>query len=386
MQNRRLKVLTLVTMAVLLSAVTVVAQRSNRTETFDVKKGGQLVVETENASADIFIRVWDKNQVVVKAEGIPDDDRDDLEMRESGGTVYVEYYGRRGWRNSRHARFMINVPREFDLDLSTAGGDIEVDDMIKGGVKAATSGGDIDVDDVDGVLELATSGGDIRVGTVKGDAELRTSGGDIEIDDVEGVLDAKTSGGDITIGNVAKSLDAKTAGGDIEVGNVGGDADCATAGGDIILAEVSGTADLRTAGGDIEIESASGKVSAQTAGGDMKLLNITGSIKAETAGGDVEVHLDPQGSTQSTIETKGGDIVLRVPASAKTEIEAEIRIHHGGWGDWDGDRDYDIYSDFDHESKDRDKRGVHAKYVLNGGGARIYLETMHGDITIEKSR
>jgi DUF4097 and DUF4098 domain-containing protein YvlB len=385
MKSRLWKLSTVVTIAILLSVVAAVAQRSSQTESFDVRKGGQLVVETDNASADIFIRVWDKNQVVVKAEGIPDEDREDLEIRESGGTIYVEYYGHRGWRHTRHARFMINVPSEFDLDLSTAGGDIEIDDAMKGEIKAATSGGDIEVSDVDGFLDLATSGGDVKAGMIKGDAELHTSGGDIDVDDVEGELDAKTSGGDITIGNVTKSLDAKTAGGDIEVGNVGGNADCATAGGDIILAEVDGTADLRTAGGDIEIESASGKVSAQTAGGDMMLKNITGSIQAETAGGDIEVQLDPQGSNQSSIETKGGDIVLYIPASAKAQIEAEIRIHHGGWGDRDDD-EYDVYSDFDHESKQRDKRGVHAKYILNGGGAKIYLETMHGDITIQKSR
>lgn len=385
--NSKRQAVVLLSLATVMFAMPAVAQRMTRTETFEVKKGGLLVVETDRVSADIYIRVWSKNQVVVKAEGVDQEDAEDLEIKQTNNTVYVEYYGRRGWRHSGHARFLINVPTEFNLDLSTAGGDIEVDNLIKGEVKAATSGGDIEVDDVEGVLELSTSGGDVSAGMVTGDAELHTSGGDIEVKDVSGELDVKTSGGDIIIGNVTKSVDAKTAGGDIEIGNVGGDADCATAGGDIVLGEVSGKADLRTAGGDIEIASASGIVTAQTAGGDMVLSKITGSIEAETAGGDIEVELDPKGNADSSIETKGGDIILSIPATAKAEIEAEIRLYYGRGNYYDyEDEDYDVYSDFEAESKERDRRGIHARYKLNGGGARIYLETMHGNITVQKGR
>jgi DUF4097 and DUF4098 domain-containing protein YvlB len=383
--SSKLKLASLAILVALLAAVTT-AGRTTRTETFEVKKGGLLVVETDRVSADIYIRAWDKSQVVVKAEGIDEDDTEDLEIRESSGTIYVQYYGHTRWRHSRHARFLINVPHQFNLDLATSGGDIEVNNRIKGEVKASTSGGDIEVSDVEGVLELSTSGGDVAAGSVKGNAELRTSGGDIEVDDVDGELDAKTSGGDIIIGNVTKNVDAKTAGGDIEMGNVGGDVDGATAGGDIVLGEVGGTADLRTAGGDIEVQKASGQISAQTAGGDLLLFGLTGSVDAETAGGDIEVELDPKGRNDSKIETRGGDIVLTVPSSAKAEIAAEIRLHGYGWGDesdWD---EYDIYSDFEAEEKKKDSRGVHARYTLNGGGARIYLETMHGDITIRKGR
>lgn len=384
MSSNNKKLIAVLAVAVLLSAVSALADRTTRTETFDVKKGGLLVVETDRVSADIFIRVWDKGQVLVKAEGVDDDDSEDLEIKESGGTVYVEYYGRGGrWSRGHHVRFLINVPNEFNLDLSTSGGDIEVRDKIKGEVKASTSGGDIDVDDVDGTLELATSGGDITAGTVTGDTELHTSGGDIEIRDVSGLLDVKTSGGDIVIGNVKKDVEAKTAGGDIEIGNVGGDADCATAGGDIILGEVTGRVDLRTAGGDIEVQRASGDISAQTAGGDMGLYNISGSVEAQTAGGDIEISLNPQGKKDSSIETKGGDIVLTIPASAKAEIAAEIRLYNNEWDDED---EYDVYSDFEPTEKERDRRGISARYTLNGGGARIYLETMHGDITIQKAR
>ena len=110
-------------------------------------------------------------------------------------------------------------------------------------------------------------------------------------------------------------------------------------------------------------------------------------MDAETAGGDIEVELTPEGKRGSVLETKGGDIILLIPASAKVTILAEIRVHDRGWGDdgqWGYD-EYDIVSDFKPESKDKDKRGIRAKYVLNGGGPRVELETMNGDIEIRKS-
>ncbi|MDH3216682.1 MAG: DUF4097 domain-containing protein [Candidatus Krumholzibacteria bacterium] len=371
-----------VVLVAVLSVVSAVAQRSSQSKSFPVKKGGLLVVDTDNVSADIHIKVWAKSEVLVKVDGISEDDMVDLEMKESGNTVYVEYFGKdRRWHRSQHARFVISVPSEFNLELATSGGDISVDDKLKGDVEAATAGGDIEVDDVDGNVELATSGGDVSVRNVTGDAELATSGGDIDVGEVKGKLDVKTSGGDIEVGNVGQGIDAKTAGGDIIIGDVGGDADVATAGGDVELGRVAGAADLRTAGGDIEVRSARGEVSARTAGGDVRLADIKGTVEAETAGGDVVVELTPEGRRGSVLETKGGDIELFIPAGAKATIEADIRLHRG----WADDHDeYDIYSDFKADSKDKDKRGIHATYVLNGGGPKIVLETMHGNIEIRK--
>ena len=392
MLNRKLQVLGLLVFFSLLSVTWALADRvTDVTKTFNVKKGGELVVELDNVAADIEIRVWTKSEVKVEATGIPEDEIEDLEMSQRGNSVHVEFYGGdRRWRRSRHATFMIHVPSEFNLDLATSGGDIEVDDVLTGSIEASTSGGDIEVDDVDGEIYLRTSGGDVSARNVTGGAELKTSGGDIELGDVDGEARVHTSGGDIIVGTVKKDLDAKTAGGDIEVGDVGGHADVSTAGGDIELGKVSGTATLRTAGGDIILRSATGRVTAQTAGGDIELEDISGSINAETAGGDIIAELNPSGNHGSSLETAGGDIELFLPAKAKTTIEARIRVrgrYHGGWDDdddyddWD---DYDIYSDFEPVSKDKDNRGIRAKFVLNGGGRTISLDTTNGDIHIRK--
>ena len=357
-----------------------VVETATTTKSFNVKKGGTLIVDIEDAAADITVNVWKKGEVLVKIDGFSEEALEDLEMTESGNTVRIEFYGDGGWRKTRSARFSLNVPEEFNLQLSTSGGDIRVMDRIKGDVDAATSGGDVEVEAVEGKLDLATSGGDIVARDVIGDAKLSTSGGDIDVGNVKGKLNVATSGGDITIGSVESSLKAATAGGDITIEDVGGDASVATAGGDIEVGTVLGSAALKTAGGDIELHGASGEVVAKTAGGDIECMKITGSLDAATAGGDIYAELDPKGNQPSDIETSGGNIKLVIPSGADVLIDARIRIR----GHRDED-DYEVISDFEAESYDKDNKNIRAKYVIGKGGVRILLETVNGDIEIRKA-
>jgi DUF4097 and DUF4098 domain-containing protein YvlB len=352
------------------------------TKTFDVKKGGDLVVEIKRIGADIKVETWNKNEVAVKVEGISGDDLEWLEMEKDGNTVTVYFEPGNGWRRHRSARFYINVPSEFNIDVGTSGGDVEVVGSMKGTVVATTAGGDVEIDDVKGEVTLKTAGGDVTAGDVDGDAKLKTSGGDVEVGDVTGELVAATAGGDIEAGEVGGDLEAATAGGDIICKDVGGEAEAKTAGGDIELGVVKGGISARTAGGDIEVLGATGRVVAKTAGGDVELASVKGQVDAETAGGDISVELDPTNAGKSTIETNGGNIALYLPAGAKATVEAYIRLRSR---DWDDDEDrYDVRSDFKAESHDKDDRAIRARYVINGGGKVIKLETTNGNIEIRK--
>ena len=364
-------------------------------KSFTVKKGDRLVVYADEG--DIIVRAWEKNEAFVQVSGIDQSDLRGLNISQTGNTVRVDYEEMDG--RSRHLRFEISVPSQFDLDLETAGGDVVLQGTFSGQLKGSTSGGDIRFGDATGRVDMNTSGGDIRGGKVTGDASLDTSGGDIEVTLVTGAADLDTSGGDITVGNVGKTLNASTAGGDIIVGNVGGMADLSTAGGDIRVGDVagearastaggdieigtvSGSASMRTAGGDIILKGASGTVSAKTSGGDLALHNVTGSITGETAGGDVHAELIPSGKGISHLETAGGEIILQVPENARATIDARIRIR-GRWND--NKEEYKVYSDFAHKDyvTDDDNHEIRATYVLNGGGERITLQTTNGDIQI----
>jgi len=359
-------------------------EQGARTKSFSVSKGGMLDVEVDGG--DIRIDVWEKNEVLVQVEGIDEEDLDRLKMSQKGNTVIVELRRRGRWWSSDHTRFNITVPSEFNADLRTSGGDIELRGSLSGTVKGATSGGDVTLGNVkSGTVDLSTSGGDMRTGDIQGDVTLRTSGGDIQLGKVGGEASVSTSGGDIRVEAVAKRLKASTSGGDIDIGDVGGEANVSTSGGDIKVKKVSGKASLHTSGGNIDLGGASGDVKAKTSGGDLRLEDVSGSIDAATSGGDVTAELRPSGKGRSTLASSGGTITLYVPETAKATIEALIRLD----GRWKSRRDrYEVRSDFkaDKYEKDEDEGEVRATYILNGGGEDIELRTVNSDIKILKLR
>ena len=352
-----------------------------RTKSFTVGKGGTLEVTVDGG--DIRINVWEKSEVLVKAEGLDESDLEHLKMTQSGNDVRVELRTR--WGSHSHSRFDITVPSQYNASVHTSGGDIDVRGTMNGTVKGSTSGGNVTLGNVTGgKVDLSTSGGDMRTGDIQADVTLRTSGGNIELGNVGGEANVNTSGGNIEVKGVGKSLRANTSGGNIEIGDVGGEAKVSTSGGDIRVRKVTGSASLSTAGGDIELEGASGYVKAHTSGGNLKLENISGSIDASTSGGDVTADLRPSGKGKSKLSSSGGEITLSLPEDAKATIEATIRIQ--GWGNHRNE--YKVRSEFKEETYDKrgDPDEIRAVYKINGGGELIELKTVNSDINIKKLR
>jgi DUF4097 and DUF4098 domain-containing protein YvlB len=360
--------------------VSAAGQGDVQTKSFAISQGGSLELVT--GAGDVRITTWEKAEVHIEARGVRPEDVDRLDMTQLGASVRVEYRPPR--RSSRGIRFEISVPAHFNLNIRTSGGDIRVQGTLTGDATGQTAGGDVTIGNVNGKVDVSTSGGDVRVGRVQGDASMHTSGGDVHLEMAAGEVDAHTAGGDIRIGTVGRTITAKTAGGDMTVGDVSGDAKISTAGGDINVGRVSGGASLDTAGGDISLREATGQVKAQTAGGDIHLENVSGSLEANTAGGDIEATLNPSGTGSSRLVTAGGDIKLYLPETAGVTIDARIRIK----GDWDEHiRKYDIHSDFEAQTyrKDEAREEIRATFTINGGGQRIWLETVNGHIEIRRS-
>jgi len=350
------------------------------TKSFSVSKGGMLDISVNGG--DIHITPWDKNEVLIKIRGIDDEDLEDVSMTLDGkNTVRIDDNSTDDWLGD--ARFDINVPSHFDLDLRTNSGLIDIQGSLSGKVRGMTSAGDVRLGNITGTVDMNTSGGNIRSGEIQGNLLLKTSGGDIRVGTVTGEADVNTSGGNIQMENIKKTLWARTSGGDIVIGDVGGEATISTSGGNIVVGKVSGSAKLSTSGGDIDLQGASGSVRAKTSGGNVRLLNITGSIDAKTGGGDVEAELIPSGKGGSRLSTASGVITLFLPSSAKTTIDARIRVD-GGWR-YQKD-EYRIHSAFPSTAyeADRQEHEIHGTYTLNGGGETIFLETVNADIEIRK--
>jgi DUF4097 and DUF4098 domain-containing protein YvlB len=347
-------------------------------ESFKIGKGGKFVLSVEGGNVRII--PWDRNEVAVRAMSDDEEDFDELKMELRGNTVRIDNYSS---CISCDIQYEASVPKEFDINVQTSAGNLDIQSGLTGNLTGRTSAGNIRLGSLGGTIDMKTSGGNIKCGDSKGNLTLITSGGDIVVGKVTGVCDVSTSGGDIRVESVGKTLDAQTAGGDVRIGDVGGEATVTTSGGTIIVGKVGGKAALTTAGGDIEIASATGIVTAKTAGGNLSLENITGSITARTEGGDVVAQLIPGGKGKSKLSTAAGDIKLYIPENARATINARIRVQ-GRWGDEEDE--YRIKSDFKSENYniDEDEGEITATYILNGGGEIISLETSNADIQIRK--
>ena len=191
-----------------------------------------------------------------------------------------------------------------------------------------------------------------------------------------------TYGGNISVGSVSSDLSAKTHGGSISVGDVGGNAEVFTYGGHISIDKVSGSASMETYGGHLNLDGASGNVKAITMGGHINLENITGSIEASTKGGHVTAELDPKPNTTSSLETSGGHMSLSIPSSAKATIEVFIENDDIE----DEDPNEILKSDFPAKTFDVNKNAgeIKATYELNGGGSKISMNCVGGNVKIEK--
>jgi Toastrack DUF4097 len=269
--------------------------------TFDVSPGGTLKLDTDQGSVEV--RSVPGNQVRVHVEREARDGRDDdfeLRFNQSGSDVTVEgdapeSFGWRHWNRFR-IHFEIEVPQQYNLDIDTSGGSIDIADL-QGDIDCRTSGGSIRVADTDGRVDCRTSGGSIHIGRTEGSVLAKTSGGSIHIDHSGGSVVAKTSGGNVTVDEVFGSIDASTSGGSVQA---------------TLTSQPLADCRLSTSGGRIEVTLASTvavDLDAKTSGGhvdvDMPVL-VQGTIARTSISGQIN-----GGGPQLYLRTSGGSIYIR---------------------------------------------------------------------------
>ncbi len=405
-------------------------------KSFSVKKGGELIIDSD--LGEIRVDTWDEDEVSVlitkQARNQERLDAFEVEMDQRGNDIHIS--GDNELHNRVRVEFRIKVPKEYNVDLSTGGGSINVDDIngdvkldtsggsitigsvSSGDIDAHTSGGNISVADVtgnvavdtsggsisignvdDGNVDAHTSGGNIRVGDVGGELKVHTSGGSIILGTVTGTSSIHTSGGSISLGHGGRNVNAHTSGGGIMIGpskgnvnvhtsggniNIGmtdGDVDANTSGGSISVSGSKGTIGIKTSGGNLSVESSGGPVRANTSGGSIRIMQAKGAIDAGTSGGAIEAEMietDNSKDTHVKLHSSGGPLTVYLPTTIEATVSADLKISDFA------DRDYEIYTDFPLSIKGEDSDHISARGNINGGGDRIQLNTTNGDIQILK--
>lgn len=358
----------------LLSAFLVYAAEEKKeepsTKTLTVKQETSLIIYSD--PANVRLVPWEKKEIVVSTEGINKKDLPLLQLTSKGKDIKVDYRGDK----SVVGTLQIQYPNPFDLDVYAAG-NIEVQAPVAGKLKLRSEAGTITTGDVNGSLTIDSTESEVVVGNVQGDAVISTNG-DVDLQDVSGDLELKNNHGDSYVKNVGGAFNGKSTDGDISVGEVGGNATLLSTIGDVELRKASGLATLNTRDGDIDLFEATGLVIAASESGDITLRKISGSVDVKTGDGDVVTELFAGNGGTSKLFSEEGELAVYFPPEAKATVQVKIR---GAAAD---DATDQITSDFKGSKSENDGKDLMKKYVINGGGDNVTIETVEGDVLIKK--
>lgn len=268
--------------------------------TFQVKDWENLYVNADGA--DIIVGGWDKQEVYVKVSGNRRaEEHLNLKIDKENSSVVVVAKLRNShsffnWfgNNNMSLRIEVMVPKKYNADLETSGGNLKVSD-ITGGFKLNTSGGNITLDNNNGKLHAETSGGNIKLTNHKGEMDISTSGGNIHCNGLIGDLKAETSGGNVDIQLTDGKLFTETSGGNIYIDYTG----------------VNKGLEAETSGGTIKVKLPSdfkAKAHLETGGGTVR--NHFSNVKDfKVTESEVDCELNGGGNVLR-LESSGGDVVV----------------------------------------------------------------------------
>jgi len=296
-------------------------------KSFKVKPGGTLTIDSDRGS--IHIRTGSANTVEAvitrRADVLGKQRGEDviasfrIEINQDGNDV--EITGKNPSRgggffdemNRLRVEYTVTVPQQYNVNLQTAGGSIDVGDL-SGEIYARTAGGSLSFGNTTGPVNAKTAGGSIRLQSSQHDVELKTAGGSITIGGVEGDVQAHTSGGSISIGHVEGSLEAKTAGGSISIDGVTNTVDASTSGGSIratLLGQPKGDCRLATSAGGVTVdipENIRLNIEARTMGGKI-FTDLPITVRGEISKSKIEGVLNGGGPLLE-LKTSAGNISI----------------------------------------------------------------------------
>ena len=298
-------------------------------KSYEVAPGGQLTVEVDRGS--IEVKTTDRGsveiEVIRKARGSEAKAAEVLKdhvvtTTQAGNKIEVraEYRGPKssGWFGGSpqlNVSYQISVPRKFEVNLKTAGGNIKVTELT-GQTQVHSSGGNLALEKIQGPVSGHTSGGNISAVGCQGPVELKTSGGNLNLSEIEGDVTAKTTGGSILADKLTGKSVMKTSGGNIKVAGLKGSVEAKTSGGHItaeLLGQPASVCSFDTSGGNITItlgEKAAVDVDARTSGGRVSSdLPVVAVVQGEQKKHELRGKING-GGPLITARTSGGNVRL----------------------------------------------------------------------------
>jgi hypothetical protein len=300
--------LVLFALVVTASAVT----EENISRQFDVTPGGKLVVDVDFGTINVTGGADDK--VVIEAFRKIDfgDEAKEKEyfaaapvaISQDGNVVTVRAHHTKSkefcsfGHSEMDGRYTIRLPKRFETDLHTEGGDVSAGEIAGNAI-------------------VKTSGGKLVFKHLEGTLTANTSGGLIEVEDCRGPIGIETSGGDITVADGTGTLNAKTSGGRIDVRNFSGDTE------------------VRTSGGNLSLQRITGRIIGKTSGGSIRASipdAVVGDVRLETSAGNIDVSLPATATVDIDASASVGEIFSLLPLETSDVDREHLRGKMNGGG------------------------------------------------------
>jgi DUF4097 and DUF4098 domain-containing protein YvlB len=370
--------------------------RETQTKEIPVSPGGLLTINLEGGGT---IEINGADVAAAKVEySVRSDETGyyDVTMNPTKDGLEIRAELKRHADSTHGVDFKITLPKKFNFELDTMGGDLTVENL-EGSFSGKTMGGELVLRNVRGRARLTTMGGEITLTDSELDGYLKTMGGEVLFRNVTGDVDGSSMGGFVRYENVKDRSGRYRAPERIsESGLTSKTVVISTMGGDIDVHEAPEGAKVHTMGGPVRIVNAQKFVQATTMGGDMRIKVKDGWVDATTMGGDITVDVEAglgAGDKGVRLESMSGDIILTLPAGLPLKFDLTIAYTKNS------DQNYKIVSDFpvqeertqNWEYSERGGRdeGNARKYIYGKGSTGagtidVRIKTVNGNITIRK--
>ena len=192
--------------------------------------------------------------------------------------------------------------------------------------------------------------------------------GTLTIVGVMGPVRAKVERGLIRTSYISKEVSAETRSGDMAIGVVGGRVDAVAGRGNISCIRIARGANVVTGDGDIDLTVIGpSEAIVRKGAGKIDVTGTSGALKASTDTGDLRVRATPREDWQ--LSSQSGNIRVHLPRAAPFEIDAAT------------DSGEIVVKREDIQQPAATVRRLHRQ--ANGGGARIYVRSFSGQITVQ---
>lgn len=138
------------------------------------------------------------------------------------------------------------------------------------------------------------------------------------------------------------------------------------------------------ASGNLEIDSYKGSVEIKTLTADVKLTNCEGPFTVSSISGDIEAVFDNLSQEQPTsLASVSGLVDVSLPGNAKADIKIS-NITGDVYNNLSLDNKSSKSKDERSEGLNEIKHSSNSEYTLNGGGQKLLLKTISGNIYLRK--